>query len=72
MTSVSTLQNFVSYMHNVAEEIPTTILDEIKGTVYYKPPGRPTYSPEVLRFSLMQRYTSRQAYSLLLDEFPLP
>ena len=54
-----------------AEKIPTTILNEIKRVVYYKPEGRPTYSPDVLRFSLVQRYTSRQTYSLL-NEFPLP
>ena len=48
MTSASTVENFVSYMHNVAEKIPTTILDEIKRVVYYKPEGRPTYSPDDL------------------------
>ena len=56
-TNVSILENFFSYMHNVAEKIPTTILDEIKRVVCCKPQGRPIYSPEVLRFSLMQRYT---------------
>ena len=72
MNKVSILQNFVPYMHNVVEEIPTKILDEMKKIVYYKPQGRPPYSQEVLRFALLLRYTSRQAYSLLLDEFPLP
>ena len=72
MTSVSTVGNFVSYMKSVAENIPPTILDEIERVVYNKPEGRSTYSPDVLRFSLMQRFTSRQAYSLLLNEFPLP
>ena len=51
MTSVSTLENFVSYMNNVAEKIPTTILNEMKRVVYYKPQGRPTYSPDVFEYS---------------------
>nr|XP_012563452.1 unnamed protein product [Hydra vulgaris] len=34
--------------------------------------GRPPYSLQVLRFALMQRYSSFQAYSLLLKQLPLP
>ena len=44
----------------------------MKEKVYYNVKGRGNYSSEVIRFALMQRYTSRQAYSLLLNEFPLP
>ena len=69
MASVSTLENFVSYMHNVAEKVPTTILDEIKRVVYYKPQCRPTYSPDVLRFPLMEKGTPQDRH---LNEFPLP
>ena len=72
LTSIGMLVNFVSYMHNIVEEIPNKILSELHQLIYYKPQGRPQYSNEVLRFSLLQRYTSRQAYTLLLDEFPLP
>jgi hypothetical protein len=59
-------------MHNVAEEKSTAILDEMKSMCYYKNKGRKPYSSKMLRFALMQRYTSRQAYVQLLDELPLP
>ena len=38
---------------------------------YIKPKARKPYSSETLRFSLMQRYTSRQSYVLLQHDFPL-
>ena len=72
LTSASMLENLVSHMHNVVEEMPRNVLSKINKLSYYKPQGRPSYSNELLRFALMQRYTSKQAYSLLLDEFPLP
>ena len=72
MTRVSMLENFAAYIRNITDMIPTKFLDEIKEKVYYNVKGRGNYSPEVIRFALMQRYTSRQAYSLLLNEFPLP
>lgn len=72
LTSVSILDNLVSYMHNIAQEQSTVLLDEMKQICYYQRKGRKPYSSEMLRFALMQRYTSRQAYAQLLDEFPLP
>ena len=72
MTRLSMLENFAAYIGNIANTIPTKILDEMKEKVYYNVKGRGNYSFEVIRFALMQRYTSRQAYSLLLNEFPLP
>ena len=39
---------------------------------YIKAKGRPPYSSDLIRFALMQRYTSRQSYKLLLNELPLP
>ena len=39
---------------------------------YIKAKGRPPYSSDLIRFVLMQRYTSRQSYNLLLNELPLP
>ena len=39
---------------------------------YVKSKGRPPYSSKLIRFALMQRYTSRQSYKLLLEEMPLP
>ena len=62
-----------SYIQNKTEELPPNeILDEIKSLTFLKPQGRPPFSPRVLRYSLLLRYSSRQAYSLLLNEFPLP
>ena len=55
----------------VAEKT-NTILDEIHSIKYYKPKGRKPYSSEVLRFSLLQRYTSMQAYIHLKEKLPLP
>ena len=73
MTSVGMLQNFISHMHhNIAADWPHHILAEIQKNIYFKPQGRSPYSPELLRFALMQRYTSSQAYTMLLEEFPLP
>ena len=68
---VSMLANLASYMRNRAEETPKTILMELNKLSFYKPQGR-IYSNELIRYALMQRHTSRQAYDLLLDEFPLP
>ena len=46
-----------------------TELNEIK---YKKPVDRPKFSLNLLRYSLILRYTSAQAYKLLLEQFPLP
>ena len=70
-TNASMLENLVSHVHNVAELMSRNVLSELNKLSYYKPQGRPSYSNELMRFALMQRYTSRQAYSLLLDAFPL-
>ena len=73
ITRISQLQNLPSYIQNKTEELPPNeILDEIKSLTFLKPQGRPPFSPRVLRYSLLLRYSSRQAYSLLLNEFPLP
>ena len=49
MTSISMLQNFVIHMHNVANEWPYRVLEEIHKIMYFKQQGRPSppYSPEV-------------------------
>ena len=36
---------------------------------YYSPCGRPKYSSQILRFSLMLRYTSNSAYNFLKNTF---
>ena len=72
LTRFSMLENIPSYLNNVVAEHPTSILEEIRKRQMYKPKGRPPYSPEVIRYSLLLRYTSPQAYKLLLEQFPLP
>ena len=37
-----------------------------------KPADRPKYSVNLLCYMLLLRYTSTQAYKLLLEQFPLP
>ena len=45
---------------------------QVRSLTFLKPQGRPPYSPKVIRYSLLLWYSSRQAYSLLLNEIPLP
>ena len=68
LTSASMLVKFVSYMHEVAEKVSKSMLPELYKLSLYKPQGHPIYSYEIIRFSLMHRYTSKQAYTLLLEE----
>ena len=66
LTSLGMLENFVIYGNakgNFAE------LNQLQ---FFQPQGRHGYSNEMLRYALLHRYTSRQAYSLLLEEFSLP
>ena len=55
------LENIAAYIRNIADTIPTKILDEMKEKVYCNVKGRGNYSSEVVLFAIMQRYTSRQA-----------
>ena len=73
LTKLSMLENFPAYLTNKAENHPPTILDELrKRQMYNDPHGQPPYSPEVLRYALMLRYTSPQCYQRLKEQFPLP
>ena len=54
------------------KEHSKVIIDEMQKCVYYKPKGRPPYSAEMIRFALLLRHTSSQAYQLLLEKFPMP
>ena len=72
LTRFSMLENFPNYMKNVVEEHPYTILKELQKRQHFKRRGRPSFSPEIIRYALLLRYTSKQAYKLLLEKFPLP
>ena len=72
LTHFSMLENFPAYISNEAERHPFPILDELRRRAHHKPKGRPPYSAEIIRYSLLLRYTSPQAYKLLQEKFPLP
>ena len=74
LTHISMLENFPSYMRNVAsaDNGDFCILEELEKRKHYKAKGRPPYSTAIIRYALLLRYTSAQAYKLLLEKFPLP
>ena len=72
LSSEGMLDNFPSYIQNRISPGLTTIIDELRELQYYKPTGRPKYSAAILRYALYLRYTSRQAYKILQEQFPLP
>ena len=68
LTSKAMLQNLSNHIRKETEE-SSKILDELLKLRYLK---RPIYSANLLRFSLMSRYTSLPAYKLMAKEFNLP
>ena len=72
LQNFSMLENFPTYIKNVAEEDPFSISNELQKRQHYKPKGCPPFSADLIRYALRLRYTSRQAYKLLLEKFPLP
>ena len=72
LTRGSMVNQIVIHMQNIASESYHSLIDELKERRNYKPKGRPPYSAAMLRFALHLRYTSAQAYRLLLEKFPLP
>ena len=73
ITRFSQLCNLPPYIQNRIEDLSINeIFEEIRSLSLYKPQGRPPYSSKVIRYCLLLRYSSRQAYTLLLKELPLP
>jgi hypothetical protein len=68
LTSWSMIPNFVSYMKETTKETKS-VLCELN---YNKFKKRPSYSAEMIRYALELRYTSLQAYKILLRELSLP
>ena len=66
------LENFPGHIKNAAEQHAYSRLEELGKRQHYKPKGRPPYSAEMIRYALLLRYTSSQAYKRLLEKFPLP
>ena len=68
----SMLENFPQYLKAAVEANPPTIIDELRKLEYYPGNARPPYSARVMRYALLQRYTSAAAYRVMLKQFPLP
>lgn len=68
LTSKSMLENFSCY---IREELTKhgNIWDELQQIRLQK---CPVYSPNILRYALLLRYSSKPAYEMLLKEFKLP
>ena len=58
LSSISMLENFPPYIMNRVFEMSKEVLQELKDIQYVKSKGRPPYASKLIRFALMQRYTS--------------
>ena len=67
----SMLENFPSYLSGYDED-ENKIIAEMSKMQHYSAKGRPPYSSDMIRFAVMLRYTSGQAYKLMLETLPLP
>jgi len=67
----SVLENFASYIRNKSSDY-NKILQQLNEIQHYKSQGRPKYTSSIIRFALQLRYTSCQAYKLLVEQLPLP
>ena len=67
-------ENFPSYVRNFFEvkKLPDDTLSELELIRYKKTVDKSKYSVNMLRYALLLRYTSVQAYKLMLEQFPLP
>ena len=74
LNNVTQLEELPKYIKDMASSCNSeySSLTELEKRKYYKPTGRPSFSSEVIRFALLTRYTSAQAYRLMLEKFPLP
>ena len=68
LTSKSMLVNLSTYIRNENEN-NSSIIEELLELKFQK---CPIYSARIIRYALLVRYTSFQAYKLLLEEFPMP
>ena len=66
------LENFPAYIMYVAGNSEHSILEEFSKRKYYKPKGRPPFTSATITYALLSRYTSAQAYRLMLEKLPLP
>ena len=64
----SMLENFPGHIRNFVgvKKLPDDILSELELIQYKKPVDKPKYSVNMLRYALLLRYTSVQAYLLVI------
>ena len=62
------LPNFCTHIERQSEKWGD-VLDELQQLRYKK---SPVYSANLIRYALMLRYSSLQAYKLMMQEFKLP
>ena len=72
LTSKAMLENFPNYLQNLNKNDENDLIQELQKRQHYKPKGRPPYASKMIRFSLLIRYTSTQAYKILLQKLPFP
>jgi len=73
LTQFSMLENFPAYIESFTTlHSSSAILEELRQRECYHPKGRPPFSTNLLRYSLLLRYTSPQCYRQLLQHFALP
>ena len=72
ITHLDALQNLPNYCRNFDFKYDVDVIKELIQLCYFSPRGRPKYSSQVMRFSLLLRYTSNSACSFLKKYIPLP
>ena len=72
LDSLTQLENLPAYIRDIVNAGEYSIFEELEKRQHYKPKGRPPFSSALIRYALLLRHTSAQAYRLLLEKFPLP
>ena len=64
LTLISMLQNLPNFIACAREKLPQSVVNELKEREMYLPKRCPPYSAAIIRYALLLRYTSLQAYKL--------
>ena len=70
----SMLINLPTYLDSLDSGVEgePDLIDEMHNMRYNKAKGHPAFSPKMIRYCLLLRYASAQAYRILLDILPMP
>ena len=71
LNKFSILENLPAYVRAKANEA-NPIIEELNSIQHYSPHGRPPYPPSIIRWAILLRHTSPQAYRKLRETLPLP